>query len=393
MRYWSLACLLIAALLVIDWISGSSYGRIALLLAGLILLLQVSPARMFSGRRQGAADALLALGMILLSLPANAATRLFVRDTQLTLVLAILAIIAGSLLVKGGGKGLSRVLGMRNRLWTVLLASAFSLFVILPATRLLILLPIGLLFLLVLAAAAVLSLLREKAGEALDSFVSLFSRQRTILLGLVGILIMFVTLELLGAYVSGADFGIGSLQVLPFAVMRLLGGIFLLFLPLYLWVKLVKVRKSHLHLPDWHPLIVAIAITALAAELLVPSYALKAVPGFVVISSGTPLLGTPYLMLSGMLLLVFLVSCIIAFSHRYLKRVLMAGPLFAGAVFLGIVLYRYFIAFFLQYANELMLALRLRAWFSVAVFPAAFILIALYLVGGFFAFLYELWRD
>ncbi len=259
------------------------------------------------------------------------------------------------------------------------------------------------------SALAILAVLQEqdiissrllrRAGVALNLAVArieaLFSERKTFLLGVTGLLVARFAVEvgrtlfpaLAQAIASHPDPAAAAASAVSAAGMAILFA-----LPPYVWYKTVRVRESREHLPDWHGIVVSVALACIVCALVFPLVALSpSAAGGVEATLSEPT-GSPALAL-GVALLVLLLCVIMGSIDDYLRRVLMVGPFFAALVFLGMYAYQAFVSAFVSSAGEALGYLSGVAALALPSLVLVFSVRALFFIAGYVSFLYEVWRE
>lgn len=264
----------------------------------------------------------------------------------------------------------------------------------------------------------------------LKSFAKLFTGERTVLLGLSGLLVLHLLVDIgiflipyvtslrdplyfghLGAgheHLPGliAQAWTGTLATdaatIGLYALNTLGLLVLLFLPAYIWYKTFRLRTRgpaepeeayHPKLPGW---LVALALASITAFLATPAFRLTQVTSDVLIGvdlQTVSLVGSlPHLILPVAVFLLVLALSL----EPHLRKALMTLLFVTSMVFFGVYIYKFFMATVGYYLHE---GVRLftsgqSSLFAVGTVLTLFLVInLLFYIFGFASYVYESVRD
>ncbi len=269
--------------------------------------------------------------------------------------------------------------------------------------------------------------------DFLKDFARLFTSRRTVLLGLSGLLVLHLLVDIgtfLIPYATGlrdplyfGHLGAGhdtlfmiisanwtgllatDLSVLGLYVLNTVGLFMLLALPAYIWYKVFKLRtrEDHEAEHDHHPILpgwlIALSFSGIAAFLATPAFTITKITSEALIGvdvqTHSITTGHPGLWLFAFLVL-FLVLLFASFS-KHAKNLLMAALFGTSILFFGVYTYHFFMATITYYLREGISLFGAGSWSLIylACILLLFLLInLLFYVFGFLSFIYEtVWGD
>ncbi len=282
-----------------------------------------------------------------------------------------------------------------------------------------------------LATEDLISRVGNFGNNFIKGFGRLFTDWRTVPLGLSGLLVLHLLVDVgnfvvpyitsrkdviyfgqLGAghaplpalIAAGwtADLG-ASLARLLLYLLNTAGILFLLILPAYIWYKAFRMatrpegEHESAHYPRLPAWLTALGISSIAAFLLAPAFSVRSISssGLVGVDLQTQAIAAAPLWLVLLLALLFAAALLLCRSER--RRIWLMAPLFVASIlFFGLYILKFFLSSVAYHVREGILLFRTAgpADLFIGLWILTFLAInLLFYVFGFFSFVYELVRD